>query len=60
MKAIETKLKSRGIAVVPECTGDLPLSLKQADKIHLTAEGHKILAERLMPRVVDVLKSSGG
>ncbi|HEX6566604.1 MAG TPA: hypothetical protein VF020_20100 [Chthoniobacterales bacterium] len=60
MKAIETKLKSRGIAVVPECTGDLPLSLKQADKIHLTAEGHKILAERLMPRVVDVLKGSGG
>ena len=58
MKAIETKLKSRGIAIIPECTGRMPLSLKQADKIHLTAEGHKVAAMRLVPQVVSALGSS--
>ena len=62
IKAIETKLKSRGIIVIVVRTigGDLPLTLKQPDKIHLTPEGHKLVAERLMPRVIDALKSSGG
>jgi acyl-CoA thioesterase I len=59
MDVIEAQLKSRGITVIPELAAKMPLSLKQPDKIHLTAEGHKIFAEHLLPRVVSALSSSG-
>jgi acyl-CoA thioesterase I len=52
MAAIETQLKSGGITVVPENTGGMPLAYEQTDKIHLTAEGHKIFAAHLLPLVV--------
>jgi hypothetical protein len=58
MNAIETQLKSRGIIVIPEIAATMPLTLKQTDKIHLTPEGHKILATRLLPRVISALGGS--
>jgi acyl-CoA thioesterase I len=59
MEEIEARLKSRGIIIVPWAMRP-PVSLRQADGIHLTAEGHKLAAEQLMPRVTDALKSLGG
>ena len=58
IKAIETKLKSRGIIVIVERAigGDVPLTLKQPDKIHLTAEGHKVVAMRILPQVISALE----
>jgi acyl-CoA thioesterase-1 len=60
MEEIETKLKSRGIVVIPELAARMPVSLKQQDKIHLTPEGHRIFAEHLLPRVISALKSANG
>jgi lysophospholipase L1-like esterase len=48
-------LKARGITVIPESTAKLPLAYRQADKIHLTAEGHKLIAAKLLPRIIEVL-----
>jgi acyl-CoA thioesterase I len=57
MAAIETQLKSRAITVIPENTGSMPQAYRQADKIHLTPEGHKIFATHLLPLVVSALGS---
>jgi acyl-CoA thioesterase-1 len=58
MAAIETQLKARGITVIPESTAKVPLVYRQADKIHLTAEGHKLIAAKLLPRIIQVLAGS--
>jgi acyl-CoA thioesterase-1 len=58
MAAIETQLKSRGITVIPELTSGVPLAYKQTDKIHLTPEGHKLVATYLLPKVISALGSS--
>jgi acyl-CoA thioesterase I len=55
MKAIEARLKGRGITILPELTSELPITYKQPDRIHLTAEGHRVFAEQLLPRVIRVL-----
>ena len=62
MDAIQTQLKSRGITVIPELTSGVPLAYKQTDKIHLTPEGHKLVATHLLPKVISALggSSSGG
>jgi acyl-CoA thioesterase-1 len=62
MDAIQTQLKSRGITVIPELTSRVPLAYKQTDKIHLTPEGHKLVATHLLPKVISALggSSSGG
>jgi acyl-CoA thioesterase I len=60
MAEIEARLKGRGITVIPETAGGLSVAYRQADKIHLTAEGHKLLAERLLPRVISALSGSTG
>ena len=59
MEEIQARLKSRGIIIVLWSTRP-PLSLRQADKKHPTAEGHKVIAEQLMPRVIDALNTLGG
>jgi len=58
MAAIETQLKSRGITVIPEATSGVSWGYKQSDKIHLTPEGHKLVATYLLPLVVSALGSS--
>jgi acyl-CoA thioesterase-1 len=59
MEEIQARLKARGIIIVPWAMRP-PVNLRQADGIHLTAEGHKLAAEQLVPRVIDALKSLGG
>jgi acyl-CoA thioesterase I len=60
MAEIETRLKERGITVIHESAGGVPLAYRQADKIHLTAAGHKLVAEKLLPRVISALAGSTG
>ena len=60
MEEIETKLKSRGIIVIPELAARMPASLKPQDKTHLTPDGHKIFAEHLLPRVISALQNGSG
>jgi acyl-CoA thioesterase I len=60
MTEIEARLKASGITVIRESAGGVSLAYKQADKLHLTAEGHKLLAERLLPRVISALSGSTG
>lgn len=55
MKAIVARIKSRGITIVPELTSTMPRNYKQPDRIHLTAEDHRLFAEQLCPKVVSVL-----
>jgi acyl-CoA thioesterase I len=58
MEEIQARLKSRGIIIIPWSTRP-PLSLRQADKKHPTADGHKLIAKQLMPRVIEALDSLG-
>jgi lysophospholipase L1-like esterase len=63
MNAIETKLKSRGITVIPaNMSVVLHNPAFKYDYIHLNAAGHKELATRLLPLVISALggPSPGG
>jgi acyl-CoA thioesterase-1 len=54
IQKIESRLGARGIrniSAIPYVS-DLP---RQPDSIHLTAEGHATLAERLLPHVIAVI-----
>jgi len=55
MKAIGARLRSRGIKIVPEITLRMPENLKQSDHVHLTAEGHRQFAAKLLPWVIAAL-----
>ncbi len=63
MNAIETKLKSSGITIIP-ANGSIILHNPafRYDYIHLNASGHKELATRLLPLVISALggHSPGG
>jgi len=50
-----SRLRARGIVVIPESTQDLPMSVRQAD-MHLTPEGHRVVAARLLNRVMAALR----
>jgi lysophospholipase L1-like esterase len=58
MNAILARIKSRGITIVPELTSTIPTNYKQPDRIHLTAEGHRLFAEQLLPKVISALGGS--
>jgi acyl-CoA thioesterase-1 len=61
--AIETKLKSRGITIIPANSSVmLHNPAFRYDYIHLNASGHKELATRLLPLVISALggPSPGG
>ena len=63
MNTVETKLKSRGIIIIPANAGVvLQHPRLRADDVHLNAAGHKELATRLLPLVIRALgsPSSGG
>ena len=63
MNRVETKLKSRGITIIPANAGVvLQKPGLRADDVHLNAAGHKELATRLLPLVIRALgsPSSGG
>jgi acyl-CoA thioesterase I len=50
-----TQLQARGITVIPESTQDIPTSMRQADGKHLTPEGYRMVAERLLDPVTRAL-----
>lgn len=58
MRAIEERIKSRGITIIPERTHSVPLAYKQIDRIHLTAEGHRLFAGQLLPQVIRALNGA--
>jgi len=52
MAAIEARLKGRGITINPVDVADLgSWSYYQSDQVHLTPEGHRLIASRLLPQV---------
>jgi acyl-CoA thioesterase-1 len=53
--AIVARLRSRGIRIIPVTGGGIGRQYLQADGIHLTAEGHALLAARLLPSVTAAL-----
>ena len=55
MAAIMARLKARGIKVFPMSGTDLPAQYHQQDGIHLTPEGHKLVATRLLPQITEAL-----
>jgi acyl-CoA thioesterase-1 len=58
MKAIAARIKARGITIVPENTSTISTIYKQPDRIHLNAEGHRLFAQQLLPRVISALRES--
>jgi hypothetical protein len=55
MAAIQEKLRARGIMVIPVSGAALGAEYHEADRVHLTAEGHRVLASQLLPQVERVL-----
>jgi acyl-CoA thioesterase-1 len=55
MEAITARLKERGIKVFPVSAAELPAQYHQQDGVHLTPEGHKLVAERLLPQITEAL-----
>ncbi len=58
MKAIGDRLRSRGIKIIPEMANRMPTNLRQPDQIHLTAEGHRLFAAKLLPWVIAALSDA--
>jgi acyl-CoA thioesterase I len=53
--SIMARLRSRGIKIIPVTGSGIGRNDLQADGIHLTAEGHAVLAARLLPSVIRAL-----
>jgi acyl-CoA thioesterase I len=53
--SIMARLRSRGIKIIPVTGNGIGRNDLQADGIHLTAEGHAVLAARLLPSVIRAL-----
>jgi acyl-CoA thioesterase-1 len=54
--SIVARLRSRGIKIIPVRGHGIGRKYLQADGIHLTAEGHAVLAARLLPSVIQALR----
>ena len=50
-----SRLQARGMTVIQESTQDIPMSERQADGKHLTPEGHREVAARLVDQVAAAL-----
>jgi acyl-CoA thioesterase-1 len=55
MAAIAAKLEARHITIIRESANVIPRQYRQADGRHLSAEGHRLLATRLLPDVTRAL-----
>jgi acyl-CoA thioesterase-1 len=53
--SIMARLRSRGIKIIPVGAGGVSRKHLQADGVHLTAEGHAVVAARLLPSVIQAL-----
>ena len=52
LAAIEARLRSRGIRVIPMWRNPALRSYLQPDGIHFTAEGHRLVATKMLPSVM--------
>jgi acyl-CoA thioesterase-1 len=55
LAAISASLNARGVTVIRFSGSDLPAQYHQTDGVHLTPEGHRILARQLLPQIEQVL-----
>ncbi|MFI5012604.1 MAG: acyl-CoA thioesterase [Hyphomicrobiales bacterium] len=55
MAAITARLGARRITIIPETANVISRRYRQEDGRHLTAEGHRLLAQRLLPQVMRAL-----
>jgi acyl-CoA thioesterase-1 len=55
MAAIAARLEARRITIIRETANVIPRRCRQKDGRHLTAEGHRRLAARLLPQVMQAL-----
>jgi acyl-CoA thioesterase-1 len=53
--SIVAKLRSRGIKIIPVTAAGVTRKDLQPDGVHLTAEGHAVVAARLLPAVIRAL-----
>jgi len=56
LAAIEARLRARGITVIPMWWNKALRNYLQPDGIHFTSEGHKLVAEKMLPSVVYALR----
>lgn len=56
LAAIEVRLHSRRIKVIPMWWGAVLRQYVQPDGIHFTPEGHKLVATKMLPSVVGALR----
>jgi acyl-CoA thioesterase-1 len=52
MSAIMAGLYGRGIKIIPESAAPISKRYKQQDGVHLTAEGHHMIADQLLPQLI--------
>ena len=52
LAAIQARLRSRGIRVIPMWWNPVLRSYLQPDGIHFTAEGHRLVASKMLPSVM--------
>jgi acyl-CoA thioesterase-1 len=55
MAAVKGRLLARAINVIPETANVIARRYRQADGRHLSEEGHRLLAARLLPAVMHAL-----
>ncbi|WP_375414947.1 GDSL-type esterase/lipase family protein [uncultured Bradyrhizobium sp.] len=53
--SIVARLRSRGIKIIPVTGSGVTRKYLQADRVHLTADGHALVAARLLPSVIQAL-----
>ena len=53
--AIEAELTGRGIKIIEATAAGPGRQYRQADGVHLTREGHRLLAGQLLPKVLRAL-----
>jgi acyl-CoA thioesterase-1 len=56
LAAIEARLHSRGIRVIPMWWGEALRKYLQPDRIHFTPEGHRVVATHMLPSVLGAVR----
>jgi acyl-CoA thioesterase I len=56
LAAIEARLRSRGIRVIPMWWGEALRKYLQPDGIHFTPEGHRLVATHMLPSVMGAVR----
>ncbi|UPK08106.1 acyl-CoA thioesterase [Bradyrhizobium sp. 170] len=56
LAAIEARLRSRGIRIIPMWWNDALRQYLQPDGIHFTAKGHRLVATNMLPAVMGAVR----